>query len=430
MVMDEQLTAPEPIEPTLPVVAEPKRHSLRKWMWAVVVLLVIVAGASLYFFTRSHSSLSAVVGQTPTPSSTPEQTAVKLVHLLYPSTTPPGAQNSSDNPVVTAAGHYLELNGKGVLTVDDKTIATNTQIHDAVLSKNGEHYAYLHSSGDPISSSSTVYIDGRQVGTISDATLAAVSNDGKSYLDVQQGSKVTPTTHNTGITQETVELNGSANIVSSDYGFLSEQASGDLKNVLSESRNYGAGTTYYFNSTKLDNCSYTWTGDDPNAPQFGATLSQDGAHTLCVVYYLESAPAGHNLVYEISHMQVFEDDTLALNVTNPILSDQMTDVGYASKGNWLLLGETNAVMPSGVTTPSALLPSLTQADLNPSDANLIQLAYVSPTEYAVYLPATHKLATKGLTLAAMPDMSSFSMSQVDSLEYSATDSTLYVYDQK
>lgn len=422
------------IEPNTNPILQPQQDKPKKqWVWILVAVLVIAAGVGAYFLYKKHNKVQPSQSNTTqtTQTSDKQTTSVSLVHLLYTSTTPPGAQNSEDGPTLTAEGHYLELNAKGTLVFDGKTVTTgvdpSTKVGDAVLSKNGLHYAYLLT---PVNGTNTsdVYIDGKKVGPLVNSGLIAVSNDGKSYLNVREMSKITPTSYNTGIHQEAIQRNGTDTIVTSDYGFLGEDYSGDLKNVLSQSRNYGAGHTYYFNSQKLNNCSYTWSGNNPNAPQSQAVLSQDGEHSLCAVYHLGSAPSGSDLVYQMNDLQVFEDDKSVLNITKPIAADQVITFGYSTAGQWmLLLSRGNVVTQGSVTSISKLFPGLSAADLSAANSNQVRLTYASPTKYALYLPDTHKILVKGLTLGKLPDLSA---EQVNGIEYTSAASTLYVYDAK
>jgi flagellar basal body-associated protein FliL len=413
-----------------------KSHKKPLIIAASVVIALAIAGILYSFFSKPKTDIQTAT--TPTTKAQTKQELVKatqkVVKVTFTNTTPLGAQNSLDNSPILANGSYLELNGNGELNYNGSVIIKDKRIRDAVLSKNGKHYAYrleLQSQDFGLPAKSELYIDAKKVAGLGQTYLLAVADDGTSYLTKDYTSKITGATYNTGIREEIIKLNGSNEIISSPYGYIGGEYSPDLKNILTEARNYAAGSTWYSNGSKLNNCSYEWNGLNDNAPSFGAVLSNDGSSNMCTVYHLGKAQPGSNLVYNITKLQIFIDDSLVFDQAKILDTDGISLRGFADKSNWLLVVGGNVILSDGsVKSLADFLPEVASALKEPGCANLglegSSLAYVSNDQLALLIPCTkQKLFSKGFAFANTADLS---QQKYPSLQYSAADHTLYMYE--
>lgn len=420
-----------------PGTSPPKQYKKPLLISAVVILVLAVSGLA-YALLRPKTIInqsSATTTSTNQQAEPEQKIAIKLVKVTYRSTTPPGSQNGADNPPILANGSYLELNGNGELNYNGSVAVKDRRIEDAVLSKNGKHYAYrlelASTDYGQLPTKSELYIDNKKVASLGQASLLAVDDNGTTYLTKNYTNKETATSYNTGIREEVVKLNDSQEIVRSPYGFMGGDYSADLKNVLVEARNYGAGNSWFFNGRKLKNCSYEWNSVNNNAPSFNAMLSNSGTNSMCTVWYLGKAAQGSGLVYNITKLQNFVDDSSAFNLTKRFDADGVSLKGFADKKQWMLIvGGVSVVLPEGsVKALNKVMPDAAAALKEPgcSGYNLSNsdLSFVNNNQFAMLVPCSKKkLFSKGFNFGRKPDLSH---KEVDSLQYDDVNKTLYIY---
>lgn len=437
---NEQQPAPTEQPPQIPITPpiQPETKTKKRLVLiisAVVFVFLIGSGVAYAILKKSSPEKSKKstqqVSTTPNTKASEQKDTIKLVKVAYTSTTPVGAQNSNDEPPVLAGGSYLELNGNGELTYNGTVLKKDSRIKDAVLSKNGKHYAYRLelSSQDygQVPTKSELYIDNNKVAELGSSALLAIADNGKDYLVKTYTSKITPTIYNTGIREEVIKLNDTKNIVSSPYGFLSGQYSADAQNVLVQSRTNVSGSYWYYNNQKLANCS-----DDTNKIRLVATLSSDGKHTFCSAYTLGNAQSGSSLVYNITKLQSFFDDSSIAHNTSPIDADGIALTGFSDKSNWLLFVGADSVVTSdgavkklsdvSAEIAMALREKTCEGYSNLSNTNIV---FASNDKFAVLVPcSSKKLFTKGFVFDTQPDLNS---QKFLGMEYSDADKTIYVY---
>lgn len=419
-----------------PQVELPKKlHKKRLIVPLLIAVIVIVGVGASYVLLKNSSMKKQTIENKKTTSissdtSAAEKDTIKLVKVTYTRTTPDGAQNSNDYPPIFANGSYLELNGNGELNYNDSVVKKDVRIIDAVLSRDGKHYAYRlklsSENNSQIPSKSELYIDNSKVTELDSSELLAIANNGKDYLVKSYSNKVTSSTYNSGVHEEIIKLNNTKNIVSSSYGFLSGQYSADLKNVLVLSRRNDAGADWYFNDQKLSNCSHDNTAND------STILSADGSNTMCSVYTIGKAQIGSSLVYNINKLQNFINNAAVANIANPIDADGVALNGFADKNNWLLfVGGKSVLTADGTLKPlSQVIPEAATALKEKncegySNLSNASIAFISNSKFAVLIPcSSKKLFTKGFNLTNIPD---FSQKKFLNIEYFKASKTLYTY---
>lgn len=397
------------------------KKSLASKIAVVVLTIVLIGGGGFEVIRHTQKQPDAQAGQNMTSTKAAE---VKIIKVTYDSTDVPSTQNSQDGAPILANGSYLELNGGGEVNYNGVVVATSSRARDAVLSKNGKHYAYrletgtASQDGSPVASD--LYIDGHKVATLGPANLLAVSNDGLSYITKDYTSTKTPTSYNSGIAGEVIKLNDSKTIVSSPYGFMNGWYAGDVKNILTVSRNYDAGATWYYNDQKLANC----VGD--NSQSLSAILSSDGNSTLCSTYAVDQT--ANNAIKDLT---IFVNDTSVFHDSNTLSAGTIAAQAVVNKGQWMVLLDDGTVyQPGGAKPMSSILPeadAATQESACSAQFAGTQLAYVTKDQLALLVPcSSKKLFTKGINLPSIP----LSTEKVTDMQYSSQDNTFYLYEQQ